>query len=969
MLRALPADPMPQRSLDAAALRARLAADLAAGRTVSLSAADLADPEVRRDLPRLLEELTAQQSSAVPPMRVHGYTLLGEIGQGGMSTVHLARQVALDRHVALKIAPKWLTGDRRTHQRLLQEARAMARLSHPNIVTIHDILEVDGTVAIAMDWVDGLTLAAILKALPPEPSDGDLDRVHAALGGVERSALGTNAMRFFVRVVRDVARAVDHVHRSGLLHLDVKPSNILLRRDGTPLLADFGVVREIDLDASHTRTFAGTPVYAAPEQLERKDHAFGAHTDVYGLGMTLYEMLARVQPLRQLGLTRVLHDVMAGRIPPLGARTAVPPDLANIVHKAIAPEPGHRYATAAELADDLTAFLEHRPVTARPLTRVQRLRRWARVEPWKAVLAAVLLVTVPVVAGLGLYLWLQLPRIERMQREEQRAEASQLKHEAFQAYFVKSKPEGEPSRLLRRAMARDPGASSLACLLAMAHEEGDTATAALLAEHRDQVDAHLGLRLFAAKVAAHRPFFAADETDRLRASVDPIDKYVLALDRVFVAEDSLVEETWEDAVASLQEAVLVAGPDPLLYGLLAWNARRLGPDGRYPAIERAIRARWADDVSVMAWLFYSQQVSDSAAALAVADELRARAPAHPHCWEMFVGEAERRRDHATALQRLALADAAGVRSPALEMFRLHALVARDGKPVAERALRELPGEQLTTMRRLFLLRVVDPAAAAEQREQLLRGELRSASLASWLFKAAAGSGRADESELAWQRWRTDHPDRRLLHWDRFGVLLERRDAVGATRLVAELELPRRTTAKQWRSICTMVISAHDWRTLARCARRWLDHGAPEHAAEASFYAAIASLRQDPSRTDEPRRLLAVATTANGETAQWYALALLESAWLRVCPGAAAAWRDPRLAQCEVEAFDAFFARVGRPHDGPWNLLVRAEVAFANGRARHAIELAERASANHKREAHAPADCAALIAAALARYRE
>ena len=956
---------MPQRTLDAGALRARLAADVAAGKTVSLSAAELADPELRRDLPRLLEELTTTQPATALPVRVQGYTLLGEIGHGGMSTVYLARHAALGRHVALKVAPKWLTGDRRTHDRLLQEARAMARLSHPNIVAIHDVLEVEGTVVIAMDWIDGVTLTSLLNELPPQPDDADLDRVAATLGGVPRAGLGTSALRLFVRIVRDVARAVEHVHRAGLLHLDIKPSNILLRRDGTALLTDFGVVREIDLDASHTRTFAGTPVYAAPEQLERKDRAFGPHTDVYGLGMTLYELLARQQPLRQLGLTRVLHDVLAGRIPPLAAHTSVPPDLANVVHKAIAPEPEARYASAAALADDLTAFLEHRPVTARPLSRAQRLRRWARVEPWKAVLAAVLAVTLPTLAGLGLYLHWQLPRIERVRLEEERAQASAMKHAAFQAYFVRSRPADEPLRLLHRALAKDPDASSLASLLAIAHEEGDPATAKLVASHREQFAAHLGLRLFASKVAADRPFFDPAEVTQLEHSTDPIDKHVLALDRLLRAEDDHAEERWEEADAALEEAILHVGPDPLLYGLRAWNARRLDPR-RFASIERAMRSRWADDVPVMGWLYYALEMWDREAARTLATELLERHPQDPDCWEMFVGEADRRRHHEDMVTRLAAADAAGARSPQLEALRVLAAVHRDGKPAAERALRELPPEQLSPMRRLALLQACDPDAARKERNELLQGELLSAPLAAWLYKSAAAHQDEQGVDLAWERWRSLHPDRRTLHWDHFALLYKRRDVVGAARLVADVEVPRRTSALQWRGLCSMLVSAHDWQTLRRCARRWLQFAPPEHQPEAAFHAALADLRT--GHEEDARRLLAIATSATPPDAVWYAHALLESAWLRVRPGGDPAVRDPAWARCEVDAFATFRQRVGRPAAEPWNLLVRAEVAFANGDRDRAIELAEQAARKRRAEPHAPSDCAAMVIDALDRYR-
>jgi serine/threonine protein kinase len=145
-------------------LRERIARDIAAGRTVSLSAAELAAPELRQRLPQLLEEYEPRRPS--PPYgapRLPGYTILAEIGQGGMSTVYLARHEVLDRHVAVKVVPGYLNGQERARGHLLNEARALAKLRHPHIVTIHDVVESGDTVALAMEWVDGLSLAALQR--------------------------------------------------------------------------------------------------------------------------------------------------------------------------------------------------------------------------------------------------------------------------------------------------------------------------------------------------------------------------------------------------------------------------------------------------------------------------------------------------------------------------------------------------------------------------------------------------------------------------------------------------------------------------------------------------------------------------------------------------------------------------------------------------------------------------------------
>lgn len=967
-------------SPDSAALRARLTADIAAGRTVSLAAEDLADPEIRRRLPKLLEELTA---AAPPPspVRIPGYTLLGEIGHGGMSTVYLARQDALDRHVAVKIAPKWLAGDKRMQQRLLQEARAMARLSHPNIVAIHDILEIDDTVAIAMDWIDGRTLTALLAELPPQPDAHDMQRVGDALGTpASAGPLGTNAMRFFVRIVRDIALAVHHVHAAGLLHLDIKPSNILVRRDGTPLLADFGVVREIDVASTNTRTFAGTPVYAAPEQLQRADARFGPHTDVYGLGMTLYELVARSQPLRQLGITRVLHDVIGGRIPALAKQTHVPTDLANIVHKAIAPEPPRRYASAEALADDLTAFLEHRPVSARALSRAQRLRRWARNEPWKATLAAVLLVLVPTLAGLGAYVQFQMPRIAKAVREERRARASDLKQAAYQDYFVTHCVDGEPSRMLLDAMDCDPGASSLACLLAMAHEEGLPLAADLLATWRDTVGQHLGLRLFADKVASRRAFFVADELAQLRTSTDPIDKYVLALDRLFFAEDRSDEQAYQDAEERLDEATLMAGLDPLLVGLRLWAAGRTVRPGLHATLVRAIRARWPDDMRMLSWIYYSLEPIDRPAAVAVAEALRRQDPRHPASWEMLAGECVRRGDWAGAVAQVEQARSAGVTSHHLDMHYLMAVARRDSK-AATKSLQDMPAEMMTEARRLQLLRLADPTAAERRREEVLATPGASRQVLRFVYFDASEHDHIDHSDRAWQRYRENYPDRRSLFLSRFGEMRNRQDSAQAAQLLADITIPLQATTTHWQQICSMLVTAHDWASLARHAGRWHDLADAAARPEAAFYQALAAQRLGNLESVGP--LLAIALSVRNDEKQWYATALVEDAWFRVDPKSPPAFRDPAQAARRMAEFDAFVARRSERSErserskpkpkpipqGPWVNLVRAEVLFANGDRTGAIAAAERAGRFRGAEPQAPDDWSTRVVEALERFRK
>ncbi len=608
-------------------LRQRFTADLAAGRTIAIPAAELAKAEVREHLPQLLASLSKQAPPSPSRLQVPGYSVLGEIGHGGMSTVYLARHQSLGRYVALKIVPNWLGGQARARERLLTEARAMAKLSHPNIVTIHDIVEDGDTVAIAMEWVDGLTLAGLLRTLPEQPSAEDLLILRTSLGTPPQvtGRLETTVTRTFVQMMVDVAHAVHCVHQNGLLHLDIKPSNVLVRRDGTPLLADFGVVREIDLVLTHTHSFAGTPIYAAPEQLLRNDRAFGPQTDVYGLGITLYELLARCQPLRQEGLTRLLQDIQAGRIPALASRAPVPNDLANIVHRAISPEPGRRYATAAAFADDLQAFLDGRPVVARPLSRLEHARRWLRAEPWKALLAGALLVLGPVVGGLAIKLWNDAPLAHEQRLTERRAATAQLVQQAFQSFFFYDRDATSTIERLREARAADPeDTRALACLLTLLTQNNLDSDFADLVQVGTSPSAGVGMAM--KRLQEHRLYFTNDEIHRLRQSNEEVDTLLLILDRILWADDADNIEEMESVGKTLDRQVLITTNDPLLLALRAWTAARTGNREALDNILHALNRNWPANQTIQHWEVISRSALDRKAAIQAAEGYMAADP-------------------------------------------------------------------------------------------------------------------------------------------------------------------------------------------------------------------------------------------------------------------------------------------------------------------------------------------------------
>jgi WD40 repeat protein len=295
-----------------------------------------------------------------PAQRDFGdYELREKIGQGGMGVVYRARQHSLDREVALKLlsAGPWASGD--FIERFRREAQSAARLEHPNIVTVFDAGSQHDLHYFSMRLVRGESLRA--KGV----RDG-------------RLAPGVRA-----RLLRVIADALEYAHRLGVLHLDLKPGNVLIDETGEPLVADFGLARRIDQAfADEGDDVSGTPSYMAPEQATARSQQIGRATDIYGLGAILYEVLTGRPPFLAATPQATLERVVAEPVmPPREHDRDIPPDLEAICLKCLAKAPEQRYPAAAALSDDLRRFLEDRPVSVRQPGTLERLRRSVRREP------------------------------------------------------------------------------------------------------------------------------------------------------------------------------------------------------------------------------------------------------------------------------------------------------------------------------------------------------------------------------------------------------------------------------------------------------------------------------------------------------------------------------------------------------------------------------------------------------------
>ncbi|MEM9803266.1 MAG: serine/threonine-protein kinase [Planctomycetota bacterium] len=364
-------------------------------------------PDVETELLAVLRgmALLERPKGPIGPLRrgqrVGSATIQRELGRGGMGVVYEAVEESLGRVIAMKAIDASRT-DERFRARFQREARAAARLDHPGIVPVYGSGQDGSILWYAMRKIDGVALDAVLHALTaPEGSD-DLRKAESALSSIasdESSGSvggGTPAQRAAARIVARIAEALAYAHAEGVLHRDVKPGNVMLDRDGAPLLADFGLCK-IEGDASLTgeADIVGTLRYLPPEALDASADARG---DVYGAGLVLYELLARRPAFaasdRASMLKRILHED-----PPSLRKIApgIPGDLVRIVAKATAKLPEQRYATAGDLADDLNRFLDGRPVQVRAPSAFYLARLFVRRN--RALVAAA--VALVVALGLG----------------------------------------------------------------------------------------------------------------------------------------------------------------------------------------------------------------------------------------------------------------------------------------------------------------------------------------------------------------------------------------------------------------------------------------------------------------------------------------------------------------------------------------------------------------------------------------
>ncbi len=293
------------------------------------------------------------------PRRCGKYELLEVLGRGGMGVVYKARQVNLKRMVAVKMILEGRLASTSDIQRFRIEAQAAGRLSHSNVVTVYEIGELDGRHYYSMDYIDGLSLADLVRAGPQD---------------------SRNAARY----LQTIAEAIHLAHENGILHRDLKPANVLIDRDDEPHVTDFGLAKLAGDDSGLTLSGAtlGTPSYMSPEQAAGNRRKVNRTSDVYSLGAILYALLTGGPPFRKETVVETMFDVVhTDATPPRAMNSIVDRDLETICLKCLQKRPGRRYQTAKALAEDLGRYLRDEPINAKPVGWMTHTARWIRNVP------------------------------------------------------------------------------------------------------------------------------------------------------------------------------------------------------------------------------------------------------------------------------------------------------------------------------------------------------------------------------------------------------------------------------------------------------------------------------------------------------------------------------------------------------------------------------------------------------------
>ncbi len=613
------------------AVRARIIADSASGALRSLAEYVGLFPGADAYVARAYSEAHADTGDAAEAGRgaelIGHYRTLQELGRGGQGVVYLAEDLRLHRKVALKIMTGLGPGSEDSVARFRREAEVASKLAHPGICRVYDAGVSHGIPYIVMQYVEGRTLGERLAAQRCKTQANTrqseivfLDSVSGAgaagptsenpSAAPDRSTMSKSDVRETLRIVAKTALALHAAHEAGVVHRDIKPGNIMVGDDGDPVVLDFGLARADDAGVSLTRTgdFFGTPAYMSPEQLTGQRIRLDRRSDVYSLGVTLYELLTLRRPFEAPTFEALYQAVLTKSAPdPRKFNPAITSDLKVVLETALEKDRDRRYASTEAFAADLVALLEDRPIQARPAGPVGLFVRWSKREPAKAALLAVVLTAFPVIATLVTAHYKDRPQVESARLAQIEQERDDVLAEA--SFEVSEGDAHRAVALYARAIEMEGASPEAACGLVFAQlklkNPGEAlrlldAHASLLG---DGSAAHL-LRADALRAAGK-----TEEAAAALASAPPpaafFEYNLLAQKEAQLGEDG-EHEAFRRAMHHLTTAILVSPlPRLSLYSLRAHLAGHLRDREAVLESIAGLRRRWPDSDKTHLWTGWS----------------------------------------------------------------------------------------------------------------------------------------------------------------------------------------------------------------------------------------------------------------------------------------------------------------------------------------------------------------------------
>lgn len=326
------------------------------------------------------------------------YIILEELGRGGMGIVFLAIHPGLSRLTAVKVLPPSFVTDQEALNNFKNEAKIIAKFNHPNIVPIYSIDSKEGITYIAMGYVPGLSLQDIKERLK-ENKKKELKAIHVR-ELIEKTKLNKKDISqesitlkrgydfwnksyycFIATLGKEISSALSYAHKNKIIHGDIKPSNIIINNEGLPMILDFGLSRDIKKETEEKgKDFSGTLAYSPPERI--KENTTNEKTDIWSLGITLYEVLTFINPFRENTIDKTMKKVVNSNPPPLKSfNKKVPAELEAIIMKCLEKNPQERYSSMEELSNDFNNYLQSKPIKAKPINRVNRTFKWCKRNP------------------------------------------------------------------------------------------------------------------------------------------------------------------------------------------------------------------------------------------------------------------------------------------------------------------------------------------------------------------------------------------------------------------------------------------------------------------------------------------------------------------------------------------------------------------------------------------------------------